>query len=218
MIRAMVWKELRECRGLVILAVIAAAVMLNMSIQPYSPQSAVLNGAAMPVPFARDSFSIYLAYVGGALAALLGLKQSAWEDRQGVYRYLLYRPISRTRVLAIKAIVGVAVVLIISVGMLLLYARWAATPGNHASPFLWEMTAEAWKVCFVLPIVYLTALLSGVRPANWVGSRLWPLFAGSFAAFFLVIQPWWQLSLAGSLVLSGLVFAACCSAMFQRDF
>jgi hypothetical protein len=218
MIRAMVWKELRECRGSLIAAVIAGAFILMYCIQGYTPASAMLYGADSPVPFATDSFITYLAYIGGAIAVRMGLMQSVWEDRNGVYRYLLHRPMSRIQMLAIKAIVGIAIILAISIGMLLLYAFWAATPGKHASPFLWEMTTGAWKVCFVLPIVYLTALLSGMRPARWIGSRLWPLFAGSLAALLLFIQPWWQLALGASVVLSTLTFAASCSAIIRRDF
>ena len=65
------------------------------------------------------------------------------------------------------------------------------------------MTESEWCVWLSLPVAYLGAFLSGVRPARWFGTRLLPGVAGS-VLFVIVSQlPWpWPYALAGSLLLS----------------
>ena len=42
------------------------------------------------------------------------------------------------------------------------------------------MTAWAWQLWLCMPLVYLGAFLSGIRPARWFGTRLMPLVAAGF--------------------------------------
>jgi hypothetical protein len=76
---------------------------------------------------------------------------------------------------------------------ILIYALWAASPGTHASPFFWSMTTGIWMFWSRLPLIYLGAFLSGLRPGRWMGSRGLPL-AASLLAFLTVFAfgtwPW----------------------------
>ena len=84
-----------------------------------------------------------------------------------------------------KLLVGVAVYLVCAAAAILVYAWWAATPGTHASPFEWSMTVPIWKVWITMPLLYLGAFLSGIRPARWVGTRLLPLAAAGTLVLLL---------------------------------
>ena len=116
----------------------------------------------------------------------LGLRQTVVESRRGTWLFLLHRPASLWRVLAAKLAVGGGLYLVCGAVAILSYAAWAAMPGKHASPFLWWMTARAWKAWGVIAIVYLAAFLAGIRPARWFGTRLLPLAAGGVLALLLM--------------------------------
>jgi hypothetical protein len=89
--------------------------------------------------------------------------------------------------------VGVTLYLVCAAVPILLYACWAATPGTHASPFFWSMTVTTWKIWLAMPLIYLGAFLSGVRPGRWWLSRLWPL-AGLSLVVVLAVGTWaWPL-------------------------
>ena len=40
------------------------------------------------------------------------------------------------------------------------------------------MTVPAFQIWLLMPLVYLGAFASGIRPARWFGSRLLPLVGG----------------------------------------
>ena len=82
---------------------------------------------------------------------------------------------------------------------------WAATPGTHAGPFEWSMTWPAFLVWLLLPLFYLGAFASGIRPARWYGSRLLPLLAVGIPAWLLAILAKWWLIAAPLLLLVTLV-------------
>jgi hypothetical protein len=200
MTKTLVAKELRESLPLTIVAALAIgyALMQHTGWSVVDGDVNAIFASQGDVPFALDGFEHAVVLIGGAFAAALGLKQAAWEDHQGMFRYLLYRPVSRRRVMLAKMAVGVALVLAVAGVLILAYALWAATPGKHASPFSWEMTLASWQVWAVLPIVHLTAMMSGLRPAKWYGTRLAPLVAGIGAAVLIGAQPFWQLAAIAS--------------------
>ena len=101
---------------------------------------------------------------------------------------LLTRPVSRAFVLNVKIAVGLGVYLSTSAVPILLYAIWAATPGTHASPFLWSMTWPMWQCWLGLSAIYLGALLTGLRPGRWWGTRWWPLAGAIIVAFLLAVD------------------------------
>ncbi len=209
MYRALIIKELRECAPLALVAALAAAWALHLAAGEY-----LLHGTRdvtlLPSPFLNYDFFPFsnVPMLVGATAIVLGLKQAVWEDLRGTYHYLLPRPVERSHVFLIKAAVGVAIVQALGAAMLLLYAIWAATPGTHASPFFWSMTLPAWKAWGAFPIVYLGALLSGLRPARWFGSRLLPLVGCCGVALFVVALPRMWASLPIAAAVSALL--ACC--------
>lgn len=220
MIRTLVVKELRESVPLVALAALAAIYALAQFTgwQLISLLGSSYSSNQVQMPFAIDGFSKTLALVGGFFAAGLALKQAAWEDFRSLYHYILYRPIQRSTVIAAKMAVGIAIVLALAGLLLLTYALWAASPGKHASPFFWSMTLPAWQVWLTLPVVYLAAFLTGIRPARWVGTRLAPLVVGIAAAILMVQLPWWWATLTCSAVVSVLLVISIQHVAATRDY
>lgn len=217
MIRALIVKELRENVVLVALAALGIAYALA-SLSGWS-----VNGSGPPqvnyaVPFIETDFFAVLAVIGGTLAALMGLKQSAWEELRGTYHYLLYRPIARSRVIAVKLVVGLALIQSTAAALILLHGLWAATPGKHGSPFLWSMTEDAWRMWLAIPVVYLSAFLSGLRPAAWYGTRLAPLAVGAGLMCLLGGQPWMGVAALGSALASAALAACVLQVAAERDY
>jgi hypothetical protein len=219
--KALAIKELRESAAIIAVAALAMLWLLGNQLgwrfTPYSTN----NDMGRQIPFLGTQFAQILALVGGALAIGLGLKQTAWENSGDKYYYLLHRPITRQAVFLTKMAIGLAVLLLFTVGPLLIYANWAATPGNHATPFFWGMTADAWRTCWALPSIYLAALLSGLRPARWFGTRLFPLL-GTGVLVMLSIGCWvwagWWWGLAGLAVLDFVLLRLILASADQRDY
>jgi len=227
MILALVRKELRETRTFAALALILYLVYLTKltgktgtlltSLLSYAPG---MSGAPADVPFVQqDSFESVLIFIGGALAIALGFRQSAWEPSQGTAPYLLHLPLSRRTIFLTKLATGIGLLLACTLAPILAYATWAATPGTHPGPFEWSMTGPAFRLWLIMPLVYLGAFASGIRPARWFGSRLLPLLAvAPFAVLAYAAPPWWLIGLP----LLSLVAAALVSSIFweteTRDF
>ncbi|MGO9110870.1 MAG: hypothetical protein ACLP9L_16740 [Thermoguttaceae bacterium] len=193
MFRALVLKELRETGWIALVGLLVhLAIVANCAgyqVLPFS--SRTMN--VVETPFLDGSFLAPFCFVSIALAAALGLRQTAFESRGGTWLFLLHRPMSMRRVLAAKLAVGGGLYLISGLIAILSYAAWAAMPGKHASPFLWWMTADAWKAWGLIAIIYLAAFLAGIRPARWFGTRLLPLAAGGVLAALLVFPMFWPL-------------------------
>jgi len=219
--KALAIKELRESAAIIAVAALAMLWLLSSvtgwRFLPLSVEGDVVGR----VPFVVTEFVVFLVFFGGALAIGLGLKQSAGENSADKYYYLLHRPISRQTVFLTKITLGLAVLLLFTVGPLLIYATWAATPGNHATPFFWGMTADAWRTCWALPSIYLGALLSGLRPAHWFGTRLLPLL-GTGLLVITAIGGWfwagWALGLASLFVLDFVLLRLILATAEQRDY
>jgi hypothetical protein len=216
MFKALVTKELRESAGIVVLAALAIAYsfseLTGMRLLPWQ------SGNPYSYPFVYDSFGFYLALCAGGLAIALGLKQTAWEIGQGTTYFLFHRPIRRDRIFISKLTVGLSWVIGLSAVLILLYAWWAATPGHVAGPFDWSMTAPAWQQWMVLPIVYLGAFLSGVRPGRWFGTRLVPLVAAIFLAIAAGNMPFVWLTVLIAVPAIGAFLVAIFSHIRERDF
>jgi len=215
--KALVLKELRESAELIAVAVLAAVFILadltGVALLPLQ------SGTGTLYPFVADSsLAFYLYLLAGGLAILLGFKQSAWELWHGSYFFLLHRPASRRTVFGVKLVVGLAVLLVITGAVIQLYAMWAATPGKHATPFFWSMTAWAWQRWFSFPLLYLGAFLSGIRPGRWFGSRLAPLVASVLLVMLCVELPWWWLSVSIVLVSSVAFVASIFLYVETRDY
>ena len=189
MYRALAIKELRESAGLLALAVLAVGYALaELTGTPLLPG---WRSEVNALPFVSDELWFYLWAIGGGLAILLGLKQTAWEAMRGTFQFLLHRPLPRANIFWFKIAFGLLVMQGLTAAWILLYALWAATPGNHDAPFYWSMTLKALRVWLCLPILYLGAFLSGLRPAHWFATRLAPLIAAALFFTVLVGPPWW---------------------------
>jgi hypothetical protein len=224
MIRALALKELRETAGFAVLAVLAnlsiTAGMVGM--QPFARFLRKQRGG---VPFAETEFLQLLTLVAVALTLALGFRQAAWEANQGTYLHLLHRPLRRSAVFLTKLAVGVGLFIVCTALPILLYAWWAATPGTHPGPFEWSMTDPAWRLCFGMPLVYLGAFLSGLRPGRWYGTRLLPLAAAGALAGLLLLFPTMSLIrlpltffIPALVVMYGLLITAICYVAETRDY
>ena len=80
------------------------------------------------------------------------------------------------------------------------------------------LTQPAWRLCFMLPLVYFGAFLSGLRPARWFGTRLLPLAAAGFFVWFVMSIPWWGPRWALAVCLYGLLTANIFYVARTRDY
>jgi ABC-type transport system involved in multi-copper enzyme maturation permease subunit len=216
MLKALMVKELREAAGFVLLALIGAVyVLAELTATPVTPwQSGYLN----TYPFVNDWLNYYLWLLVGALAIVLGLRQTAWELGQGTYFFLLHRPVQRWRVFGLKLVIGAGLILAFCAGLILIYAWWAATPGNVPAPFEWSMTRSAWIAWAAIFPLYIGAFLSGIRPGRWYGTRLLPLAAAIGVGYLIGSIPWFWLSLCATAVASAFGIVSIFYYVYARDY
>jgi ABC-type transport system involved in multi-copper enzyme maturation permease subunit len=203
MVLVLVKKELREIRAFVALALIVYLVYLSNLTGTGGPLLKALVGfvpgmnvTPAEIPFVDDNFESMLFFIGAVLAITLGFRQSAWEPNQGTALYLLHLPLSRRTIILTKLLTGIGILLTCTLVPILIYATWAALPRTHPGPFEWMMTDDAFRIWLLLPLVYLGAFASGIRPGRWFGSRLLPLVAvGIPAVLSYVVPHWWLIGL-----------------------
>jgi hypothetical protein len=182
MIMALARKELRELLPLIILALLAQLVVVTAAM---GISVGLLDQPAQVIPFVGRDIIWYTIVVAGLLAVAAGLRQTMWESAQGTFQLLLHRPVSRQTIFGTKLAVGAAASVLVLALPVSAYALWAATPGTHASPFYWSMSAWTWQLSVEMPLLYLGAFISGLRSARWYGSRFLPV-AGAFVVLVLI--------------------------------
>jgi hypothetical protein len=208
MIRAIVAKELRENWGLVALALVLPGLYVCKQVGVLRTTWLLdwVPGLSEPralLPFIQSGMGTSLGFAGFPLALALGFRQSCWDPSHGTMLYLLHLPVSRRGFFLTKLATGLALVLV-SMGLpILAYGAWAAWPGTHPAPFEWSMSASALRTLALMPLVYLGAFASGIRPARWLGSRLLPLVGVVVPAVFIYFT-----SLGLGLALLGLLSVA----------
>jgi len=218
MLSNLAWKELRETTW------IAGVALLAFGYQTFTAMGVGLApwhnyGWVEPIPFVHGEFTAGFGFVAFCLAMALGFRQSVGESAFGTYLFLLHRPASRLRLIGTKLAVGLGLCLVCSSLPILGYAFWAATPGTHPGPFEWSMTAEVWKVWLAVTIVYFGAVLSGIRPGRWYGTRLLPLVGAGVLAILVASVPWTvMVALAVVLIIDAALVAATLFAARQRDY
>jgi len=223
MVKAMILKELRETRGILLLAFVfflgVITYQMGFDYFPWGRRYEVL------VPFLEDDFIPWFGWIAGILAVALGFRQSLGEAIHGTYPFLLHRPASRRWLLGMKLAVGLTSYLICAAIPILIYGFWAATPGTHSSRFQWSMTILVWDMWLWMSLLYLGAFLSGIRPGRWLGTRLLPL-AGAGLLFFMFAVVEFSLSAGNSslwrnlviLVADALILACIFHVARHRDF
>jgi hypothetical protein len=218
MIRALAVKELREVLPIALLGLVVQLVCVA-SLTGMQPFADWLQLAHRGLPFQEQVVAPPFAIAGVVLTLLLGFRQTAWESGQGTFKFLLHRPVRRELIFLTKLGTGAGVYLLCTLVPLSLYAAWAVTPGHYPGPFEWSMTGFAWRLCFLMPLVYLGAFLSGLRPARWYGTRLLPLAAcGLFAAFLAGFAWWWPLGLLLAVLAYGFLILSVCHVARVRDY
>jgi hypothetical protein len=228
MVRAIALKELREIWAFAALAVALYVGLVNNQIGNWNALLGSFLGwipglkpCACPslFPFLHDSFQTPNTFIAATLAIALGLRQSAWEPSQGTAHYLLHLPLSRSGIFLSKLLVGISLLLICTLLPIVSYATWAATPGTHAAPFEWSMARPTFQIWLTMPLIYLGAFLTGIRPARWYGSRLLPLIAVALPAFLLQYVPhWWLLGLPLLLLVTVSVISVILLEATSRDY
>jgi hypothetical protein len=188
MLRALLYKELRETGWIAAIALLAylgyAANCAGHMVLPFFNA-----GNVDGVPFLDGGYPVSFGFVSTCFVIALGMRQSAVESGRGTWLFLLHRPMSMRRIIAVKLAVGAGLYLFCGAVGILTYAVWAAMPGKHPSPFQWWMTASMWNNWGVFTILYLGAFLAGIRPARWFGTRLLPLVAAATLTVFLAVLP-----------------------------
>jgi len=213
---AIVWKELREARGFAAFALASYFIYLcrltghwNRLLNYVLGWFPLLHEGPPPdVPLLGDGFGPAYGLVAATLAIGMGIRQSAWEASQGTATYLLHCPMSRRSIVLCKLATGIGVQLGCTVAPILAYAAWAAAPGTHAGPFEWSMTLPMLRVCLVMPLLYLGAFATGLRPAHWFGSRLLPLVSAVIAAVLVHYALQWRFVGLLALLLSATVLTS----------
>ncbi len=216
MIKALAIKELREILplaglGLAVQLVFVAALV---GMKPFADWMPLGDG----VPFQERVVLPLFATAGVVFTLLLGFRQSAWELWQGTYKFLLHRPLRRDAIFLTKLATGAGVYLLATLPPLALYAVWASVPGHFPGPFEWSMTAFAWRLAFLMPLVYLGAFLSGLRPARWYGTRLLPLVGCGLITVLLVNFSWGMLRWPVAVTAYALLIVAICHVARVRDY
>lgn len=226
MIRAIVMKEWRETRAFALLALAIYCLYVGNLTGRGGPVlrsiASIMPGAAArppDVPFVEGNFATMLGFVGCVLAITLGFRQSAWEPHQGTILYLLHLPLPRRTIILTKLLTGIGLLLLCSLAPILAYAAWAATPRTHPGPFVWSMTGPAFRALAMMPLVYLGAFASGLRPARWFGTRLFPLAAVPLPAIAtLAVPSWWLFGLPILALAAAFLVAAILQEAETRDY
>lgn len=210
MLKTLAWKEMRELVPLGVLALLVESCLLVTARAPLIPR--IYGGGV--IPFYNDPICNLMLIVAGFAAAAFGLQQTTRESSRGTFQFLLHRPAARDALFGTKLLVGL-VIYVFAAGLPLgAYTLWAATPGTHASPFLWSLAGGVWLAWAMLPLLYLGGFLSGLRPGRWFGTRLLPL-AGSLlvilATQFFDVATWIGLALcviAGTALFLAIMYVA----------
>jgi hypothetical protein len=216
--RQLAYKELRETGwigGLALLAYYGSASLVGFTLFPWT-----MKGGAQNVLIVAMAILPYFVVISAILAAGLGIRQTIGESARGTWLFLLHRPTARWKLVAVKLAVGLGIYLACAAAPILAFGWWAVTPGTHASPFEWGMLVPGWLIWLAITAAYSGAFLSGLRPARWVGSRLFPLVgAGLIAVIAFALGYFWPfVGLAIVLVLNVWLVACILFVAQTRDF
>ena len=185
---ALMRKEFRAISRLIALALLADGLLLS----DLTGQSYWLHSSASQSGFflVQSDWLLRFGFLVAGIASMLGLAMSMDDGLRGTWQFALFRPASRRAYIGVKLLVGGAMTLALSVFPVLVYSIWAARPGNVAAPFRLSLLQPAIEACGWSVVVFLGAFLSGIRPAKWWWSRLWPLATSVVLGILIWLVPW----------------------------
>ncbi len=144
-------------------------------------------------PLVQPGWLLWYGFIAASFAGSLGLVMSLNDGARGMWAFVLFRPISRRAYIGVKLLTGGVLTLTTVALPAIVYLVWAKTPGNVAIPFDWSYAQPAIESCGWAVVVFLGGFLTGIRPASWWWSRLWPLAA----TVVLGLMLWLSGSVAG---------------------
>lgn len=180
---ALMLKELRSILRFVALALLADGWLLNEMTGP-----SFTGGVSVGLPLVHSGWLGCFGFLLACIASVLGLAMSLDDGLRGTWGFALFRPVSRRAYIGAKLVVGGATTFVLAVLPVVIYSVWAMTPGKVMSPFHLSQLQPGIEACGWSVVVFLGAFLSGIRPAKWWWSRLWPLAAT------LVLGAWFWLT------------------------
>ncbi len=167
LVRAMLWKELREGAAGAAIALVVVALGLYVS--------TAIFGATGSAGFTASPISISLFTLTSAGAALvIGYKQVTRDDRGDMRALLTHRPATRSQLFWAKAIAAALLYLAATVLPLTIALIWQATPGNRPVPFDIRMALADVADLFGGFVYLFAAMLATIRDVRWYASRLLP--------------------------------------------
>ncbi len=183
---AVILKELRSTAWVVALGVVAFVWFLS-ECGVTTLTARFHNENAFPL--VHSDWLAWYGFVSAAFAGSLGMVMSLSDGVHGTWAFALFRPISRRAYIGAKLLTGGVLTLLMVAVPALVCLIGGAIPGNLRMPFDWsyaQPAVEAWGWAIV---IFLGGFLSGIRPASWWWSRLWPLTATVILGLW-----WWLLS------------------------
>lgn len=212
--KAMVWKELRECGTWAVLALALASVA---NFYGY------YMGLPRPDPTQLWDQKIAMSVTCAAMAgALLGAVQILPELRRDQWAFLLHRPMAPAGLFAGKVAAGMLMLsLVICLPDLATY-YWLRFRLGHEIVSFWYVLISTFYGLIVATIFYLAAMIAALRPARLFGSRLLSIVTACIvvtALFTLGITPaWWQFLLVAILCIAIIAIAAAGCFVTRGEF
>jgi len=188
-LKAMLWKELRECLKWAVLGLVGMAVGFTFRLYFLVEN---LRGRNDYFDVVSEAFGVTLA--GAAIVGvLIGLAQTIPENRGDKWGFLAHRPVPRSTLFWGKAASGV-LLYTVATGLPLAGALlWMSLPRHLPMPFDWRLALPNLADLLCGLVFYFAGFLTGMREARWYGSRALGIGA-AFACLALEVQvqAFWQ--------------------------
>ena len=222
----LIQKELREHGILALIALGVCAVLLIPAYQG-SVGRAIVAAAGVqltvdsPQPLLGSMLLTSSLLLCGLYGAILGWLQVRSEGHQDLWAFLVYRPISRTRIFASKVAAGLGLYGLSAGLPLVVLVAVVGTPGHVAAPFEWTMILPVLANFLGGIACYLAGLLTGLRQVRWYASRGLGLAAAAVVMLAVIGLPeFWQallFTVAGVVVLGVAAWGAFQGNGYDRE-
>ncbi|HEY3901187.1 MAG TPA: hypothetical protein VGM54_21430 [Chthoniobacter sp.] len=166
--KAMIWKELRENARW---ALLAGLGLLMAELYALSMEKALVGNSFVAVSLCGENFLMVSAFGCAAVGAVLGALQILPELRRDQWASLLHRPIAREKILAGKMVAGLLLYAAATGIPLLASIVYLIWPGVYPAPFIPSMALPALSDGLLGLAFYVCALLVGLHPGRWLGTR-----------------------------------------------